>query len=293
MKHETDNLAETAMIINHPELLLPDRPIAFNRDFVKLGIGITGALMLSQAIYWSNRTKNKRGEFYKVQAEWEEETGLTLAEQRTALIKLKNKGFLIVEKKGIPAKNYFIVDKKLIIVSLVALNQHHWRSEINTTGGVKSTPHSYTETTTETTQEQNFTNFDRSHSLIDKNKDKKGSGGEPEPEEELKYEEVDSDGYPTKKPEKPKKNKKGTLNNKKAWELLNTYNLKFKYVTGKDPVIDKVDYFNAIRILKKLNKEKIMSIMDWYISYDNSKFKEHPSFKSIFTIENINKFNLH
>ena len=32
---------------------IPDRPIAFNRDFVDLGIGITGALLLSQAIYWS------------------------------------------------------------------------------------------------------------------------------------------------------------------------------------------------------------------------------------------------
>lgn len=30
-----------------------DRPTAFHRAFVQLGIGITGALLLSQALYWS------------------------------------------------------------------------------------------------------------------------------------------------------------------------------------------------------------------------------------------------
>ncbi|AGU58847.1 MULTISPECIES: hypothetical protein [Vibrio] len=35
-----------------------DRPIAFHRTFVQLGIGITGALLFSQALYWSKRTKD-------------------------------------------------------------------------------------------------------------------------------------------------------------------------------------------------------------------------------------------
>ena len=64
---------------NHMEkkkMFLPDRPIAFNRDFVSIGCGIKGALMLSQAVYWGKRTTAKDGSFYKTQAEWEEETGL-------------------------------------------------------------------------------------------------------------------------------------------------------------------------------------------------------------------------
>jgi hypothetical protein len=36
-------------------LQLVDRPIAFQRSFVRLGVGITGALLLSQIVYWQNR----------------------------------------------------------------------------------------------------------------------------------------------------------------------------------------------------------------------------------------------
>ena len=42
-----------------------DRPIAFNRHYVSLGCGLNGALMLSQMVYWSKRTKDKNGYFYK------------------------------------------------------------------------------------------------------------------------------------------------------------------------------------------------------------------------------------
>ena len=47
-----------------------DRPIAFNRHYVALGCGINGALMLSQMVYWSKRTKDRNGFFYKTQDEW-------------------------------------------------------------------------------------------------------------------------------------------------------------------------------------------------------------------------------
>ena len=53
---------------------LLDRPIAYHRCLVTLTGSVTGAVMLSQAIYWQNRCN---GDFYKTQAEWEEETGLT------------------------------------------------------------------------------------------------------------------------------------------------------------------------------------------------------------------------
>ncbi len=46
--------------VNLVELL--DRPIAFHRPFVELGLGVTGALFLSQALYWSRRT-NSSGYF--------------------------------------------------------------------------------------------------------------------------------------------------------------------------------------------------------------------------------------
>lgn len=87
-----------------------DRPIAFQRPFVALGAGITGALMLSQAVYWARRGSNEAGWFFKTQVEWEEETGLRRAEQETARKRLLGMGVLEEDRKGIPAKLYYRVN---------------------------------------------------------------------------------------------------------------------------------------------------------------------------------------
>ncbi|MGL4223851.1 MAG: hypothetical protein ACRCSE_01710 [Vibrio sp.] len=98
--------------MNLVELL--DRPIAFHRPFVELGLGVTGALFLSQAIYWSRRT-NGSGWFYKTQDEWEAETGLTRREQETARKKLKSVGILEEKKQGVPCRVFYrINDQKLL-----------------------------------------------------------------------------------------------------------------------------------------------------------------------------------
>lgn len=95
-----------------------DRPIAFNREFVKLGAGIAGALMLSQAVYWSKRTKDADGWFYKTQNEWEDETGLTRREQENARKVLVSTKILEEQKRGVPCKLYYRVNKKLLIDAL-------------------------------------------------------------------------------------------------------------------------------------------------------------------------------
>jgi len=92
-----------------------DRPIAFQRGFVSLGCGITGALMLSQAVYWSKRTSDPDGWFYKTAKEWEEETGLTRCEQETARARLNNIGVLQEKKQGVPCKLYYRVDFKALL----------------------------------------------------------------------------------------------------------------------------------------------------------------------------------
>lgn len=89
---------------------LLDRPIAFQRVFVSIGVGIGGALMLSQAVYWSKRTKNADGWFYKTQDEWEEETGMTRTEQERARKALCAIGVMSEKRRGIPAKLFFRVD---------------------------------------------------------------------------------------------------------------------------------------------------------------------------------------
>lgn len=103
---------------------LLDRPIAFQRPFVGLGAGITGALMLSQAIYWSRRTQDEAEWFYKTQAEWEDETGLTRCEQESARAKLCKLGVLEEMKRGIPCKLFYRVNlEKLAEILLTKLPQ--------------------------------------------------------------------------------------------------------------------------------------------------------------------------
>ena len=129
---------------SNPELLqrLLDRPIAFHRCFVRLGIGITGAVMLSQAVYWSNRTGDSEGWFFKTIGEWEEETGLTRREQETARKNLK--GILDSELRGIPARLYFRInwlalEKSLNNDSLAESAKQGFPNPPNKNGGTRQT----------------------------------------------------------------------------------------------------------------------------------------------------------
>ena len=89
---------------------LLDRPIAFHRIFVKLTGSVTAALMLSQALYWSKRTSDSDGWFYKVQTEWEEETGMGRYEQEGARKSLRGKSFWEEKRIGCPAKLFYRIN---------------------------------------------------------------------------------------------------------------------------------------------------------------------------------------
>lgn len=102
---------------------LLDRPIAFQRVFVRLGVGITGALMLSQAVYWSRRTDDGDGWFYKTAEEWEEETGLTRREQETARAALRTAGILYEVKKGVPCKLFYRIDYEALQDQIGAIQE--------------------------------------------------------------------------------------------------------------------------------------------------------------------------
>ena len=153
---------------------LPDRPIAFHRDFVRLTfvnesgktekIGVKGALMLSQAVYWSKRTKDPDGWFWKTQDQWEEETGLTSKEQETLNRKLMLSGLMKIKKEGIPSKNFYQVQtQKLVeaIFSIEDISSDDQKGSLETnnfqsppkgvTGDPKRGSHSITEITAETT----------------------------------------------------------------------------------------------------------------------------------------------
>ncbi|WEI17125.1 hypothetical protein PY247_11185 [Acinetobacter proteolyticus] len=108
-----------------------ERPVAFNRHYVALGCGITGALMLSQMVYWSKKS-NADGWFYKTIEQWEEETGLSRYEQEGARKKLRDLGFIVEAKRGVPCKVYFKVDQKILYKALIKLASKPEEIEQNT-----------------------------------------------------------------------------------------------------------------------------------------------------------------
>lgn len=95
-----------------------DRPIAFHRAFIGLGIGVTGALLLSQSLYWSKRTNNTEGWFYKSTDDWKDETGMTRTEIETARKKLRIIGVLEEKKVGVPCRLHYRINSANLIARL-------------------------------------------------------------------------------------------------------------------------------------------------------------------------------
>lgn len=106
MESEADAIEQKVILKKY------DRSISFHREFVFLGAGVTGALLLSQAVFWSG--KAKKGWFWKSVKEWTDETGLTRHEQETARQKLRNLGVLEEMKRGVPCRSWFRVNAKVL-----------------------------------------------------------------------------------------------------------------------------------------------------------------------------------
>jgi len=165
--------------LSHPQLLgLLDRPIAFHRCFVEPTGSVAAALMLSQALYWQQRTKDPEGWWFKTRDEWQEETGLGRREQETARAKLRKLGVMREDLRGVPAQLWYMVDENRLLEVLaesaqkavpVGRNPPNWKGGIRPTGRAESAQQAGTnppnkkgafaptfkgtETTTETTTE--------------------------------------------------------------------------------------------------------------------------------------------
>lgn len=137
-----------------------DMPIAYHRCFVVF-VGVTGAVFMSQAIYWSKRTKDEEGWFYKTQEEWEIETGLTRREQETARKRAKEAGLLEEKLAGNPARMYYRINLEPILKQLEGFSMAESAKQDctippNKNGGNEQTI--YTEITTENTNNNKVSN---------------------------------------------------------------------------------------------------------------------------------------
>ncbi|SDY60064.1 DNA-binding protein [Acinetobacter kyonggiensis] len=111
-----------------------EQPIAFNKHYVFIGCGINGALMLSQLVYWTSRTKDNDGWIFKTHSDWTMETGLTRKEQETARKILKNLGFISERKKGVPCKVFFRVERENLYKALIEYSETLTPSQLRKSG---------------------------------------------------------------------------------------------------------------------------------------------------------------
>ena len=162
-RKDSDTMTRAQLIHVAQDLL--QRPIAFHRIFARIGGGVTAGLMLSQAWYWTPRAKKAEKWFYKSQAEWEEETGLTRREQETARRNLKERGLIEEKLAGVPATLHFRVNVEKLFDALCPEQQSSLAEtcKLDCTeqpskfgGNVQTISETSSETSSETTQQQHL-----------------------------------------------------------------------------------------------------------------------------------------
>lgn len=90
-------------------LKVAGRPIAYYPKLAKPLGSVNAAILFGHFFYWHDKTENPLG-VYRTAEEIEDETGLSVQEQRTARSKLKERGVLIETEKRIEHRIYFKLD---------------------------------------------------------------------------------------------------------------------------------------------------------------------------------------
>jgi hypothetical protein len=85
------------------------RPVAFHWALARVCESVNAGLMLSQSIYWSERTDDPEGWFYKTRVDWFNELCIGKDKQITAREILRELGFIKEKLEGNPPKLYFQV----------------------------------------------------------------------------------------------------------------------------------------------------------------------------------------
>lgn len=119
--------------------LLGQRYVQYYPVLASLTGSIKAALMLGHALYWSRtwlaEHPERDGWFWKIAPEWNEATGLTVDEQKSARAVLTGMRLLQEKKKGMPATLYFRVDlhelgKRLSERHSDSFSHWHWDSTV-------------------------------------------------------------------------------------------------------------------------------------------------------------------
>jgi len=102
---------------------LRGRPVAYYVTFARIAGSVNAGLMLSQAMYWTTRTKDS-GWFYKSAKEWQEEIGLSRAALDGARELLRTRKLIDEEVRGFPAKVHYRVNLAQVQKALIQIAEN-------------------------------------------------------------------------------------------------------------------------------------------------------------------------
>jgi hypothetical protein len=94
-------------------------PVAFYVVLAEVGGSAAAGLFLSQTLYWTARTSDPDGWFYKTREDWTREIGLTRTQQEGVRRLLRARGFLRESRRGIPPTLYYRLDLDRLDASVV------------------------------------------------------------------------------------------------------------------------------------------------------------------------------
>ena len=98
---------------------LLERPVAYYAVLAQISGSVNAGLILSQSIYWTPRTDDRDGWFYKTREQWQQELGLKRAQQESARKSLRDRDLLEEKLAGNPARLYFRVNLEAVLQAIL------------------------------------------------------------------------------------------------------------------------------------------------------------------------------
>lgn len=117
-----------------------ERPVAVHSILIKATGSVKLAVMLSQLIYWTDRTNDPEGWIYKTQKDMFDETGMSRTEQETARTLGAKLGVLESDVRGRPPVMHYRVNIDKLIVMIQRYNEQNGKQvekKLKATGGME------------------------------------------------------------------------------------------------------------------------------------------------------------
>lgn len=162
-----------------------ERPVAYYPVYAKITGSITAGILLSQCCYWFYASGNK--EFYKTDKEFCDDLSMGLYELKSAKKRLQELGLISLNRKGIPAKTYYLVNEDKLITLITSYGKNPQLDSGKTTNLIVGKPTTITEITTEITTEINKISCVSENSPENAVKVSNKKGGNPEISQFMKH----------------------------------------------------------------------------------------------------------